>query len=103
MSQRDCGCKDAAKTDRYVSFAGIDCDGNARRLMEIIDRHLLADPSKDNVFWAYFRKKRDGGSGPKPDDLFLIHCHINQLRDCLESWQDEEAAALLHQIEEECC
>ena len=90
------------KTDRYISFEGIDCDGNARRIMEHIDRQL-ALPGRNNAFWEYFARKRAGGSGPKPDDLFLVHCHINQMRELFETWQDTEALVLLQQLEEECC
>lgn len=96
---QDCCCK---KADRYVSFEGIDCEGNARRIMEHIDR-LIAEPGLNNVFWDYFMKKRQGGSGPKPDDLFLIHSNINQIRDLFDTSGDEAAIALLVQIEEECC
>jgi len=94
-----CGCK---STDRYVSFQGIDCTGNARRIMEFIDRHQ-AIPGRSNVFWEYFAKQRAGGSGPKPDDLLLIHSSINQVRELFETWEDEEALQLLEQLEEECC
>lgn len=96
----ECACK--KKTDRYVSFVGIDCDGNARRIMEMIDHHL-AIPGRDNSFWTYFAKKRAGGSGPRPSDLFLIHSNINQVRELFETWQDEGALQLLEQLEEECC
>ncbi|MDR3394344.1 MAG: N(2)-fixation sustaining protein CowN [Parasulfuritortus sp.] len=88
--------------DRYISFEGIDCDGNARLVMECIDRHM-AIPGHSNVFWEYFMKKRDGGSGPRPDDLFLIHSNINQVRELFETWEDESAMRLLVQLEEECC
>jgi hypothetical protein len=98
MSQ-DCGCK---STDRYVSFQGIDCDGNARRIMECIDRNL-AIPGRSNAFWDYFSTKRVGGSGPKPDDLFLLHSNINQVRELFETCGDDEAMRLLEQLEEECC
>ena len=33
--------------------------------------------SAENAFWNYFLAKRQPKNGPKPDDLFLIHCHIN--------------------------
>ena len=94
-----CACK---KADRYVSFEGIDCDGNARRIMEHIER-LIAEPGRNNAFWDYFMKKRQGGSGPRPDDLFLIHSNINQIRDLFDSCGDEAATTLLIQVEEECC
>ena len=89
-------------TDRYVSFEGIDCDGNARELMAQIER-LLDLPGRSNAFWEYFMKKRAGGSGPKPDDLFLLHSNINQVRELFETWDDEAAMALLTRLEEECC
>jgi hypothetical protein len=95
----NCSCK---STDRYVSFAGIDCDGNARRVMACIDR-ILAIPGRSNAFWEYFSTKRAGGSGPKPDDLFLLHSNINQVRELFEVSEDEEAMRLLDQLEEECC
>lgn len=89
-------------TDRYRSFNGIDCDGNARRIMACIDRHM-AIPEHNNAFWEYFMTKRAGGSGPKPVDLFLIHANINQVREPFETWEDEEAMKLLARLEEECC
>ncbi len=89
-------------TDRYISFQGIDCAGNASRIMEFVDRHL-AIPGRGNVFWDYFAKQRSGGSGTKPDDLLLIHSNINQVRELFETWEDEEAMKLLDLLEEECC
>jgi len=94
-----CGCK---KGDRYLSFDDIDCDGNARLVMAHVDR-LTALPGRGNAFWEYFMKKRAGGSGPKPDDLFLIHSNINQIRELFESCADEAAMTLLVKLEEECC
>jgi hypothetical protein len=90
------------QTDRYISFQGIDCDGNARRVMTCIER-LIQLPNRSNAFWDYFMKKRIGGSGPKPDDLFLIHSNINQVRELFEACDDQEAMDLLIMLEEECC
>ena len=98
MSQSD----QSKTTDRYISFEGIDCDGNAARLMACIEKQI-EQPDRNNDFWDYFMKKRQGGSGPKPDDLFLIHSNINQIRELFETWQDQEALDLLFQLEEECC
>lgn len=89
-------------TDRYISFDGIDCDGNADRVMAHIEQ-LLKRPGCNNPFWDYFMKKRTGGSGPKPDSLFLIHSNINQVRELFETCQDDEALRLLFMLEEECC
>ena len=88
--------------NRYVSFEGLDCDGKARRLMAALDAQL-AMPGRSNAFWDYFAKKRAGGSGPKPDDLFLIHCHVNQIRELFELANDDVLLQLLDQVEEECC
>lgn len=89
-------------TDRYISFEGIDCDCNARQVMVLIET-LVSQSGEANAFWDYFMKKRAGGSGPKPDDLFLIHSNINQVRELFETCQDEKAINLLEQLEEECC
>ncbi len=97
----ECGCKQQ-KTDRYITFEGIDCDGNATRLMELLDQQLT-QPGRNNVFWEYFNKKRAGEAGPQMDDLYLIHANINQIREFFETWQDEIALDLLQQLEEECC
>jgi hypothetical protein len=96
----DCGCSKVA--DRYVSFDGIDCNGNASRVMALVERNL-ADAEKSGPFWEYFTIKRTPRSGPAPDDLFLVHCHINQIRELFEEHADEEALALLSLLEEECC
>ncbi len=103
-----CSCKQkketksTSTTDRYISFDGIDCDGNARILMSYIRRHIDT-PEKTNKFWEYFKQKAEGGSGPKPDDLFLIHSNLNQIRELFELYEDEESLALLDLVEIECC
>ena len=93
------GCN---RVDRYISFQGIDCAGNARRIMACIESHL-AIPGRSNPFWDYFMKKRGGGSGPAPDELFLLHSNINQVRELFEAWDDQQSLQLLVQLEEECC
>jgi hypothetical protein len=95
----NCGCK---KTDRYVSFAGIDCMGQARRVMQCIDRHR-AIPEHNNAFWDYFAKKRAGEIGLQADDLLMIHSNLGQIQELFELWDDREALALLGQLEKECC
>ncbi|WP_024872698.1 N(2)-fixation sustaining protein CowN [Tolumonas lignilytica] len=102
-----CSCKQKKKTpsttpDRYVTFDDIDCDGNARQLMTLIRKHI-DDPNKTNKFWEYFKQKAEGGSGPKPDDLFLIHSNLNQIRELFELYEDDIALALLDVVEIECC
>lgn len=96
----DCACR--ANTDRYISFAGIDCAGNARRVMAFIERNMAAS-GEAQAFWTYFMAKRTPRSGPAPDDLFLVHSYINQIREFFEACGDTEALELLLQVEEECC
>ena len=92
----------AEERDRYASFIGLDCNGQARRLVEML-RPYMDDPARSNGFWQLFAKKLAPTSGPKHDELFLIHAHINILRDQLEAHADEPALRLLDQIEQECC
>jgi len=96
------------KTDRYVTFKNIDCDGNAKRLMAMLRRHL-DDPQKSNPFWEQFMEKLtrvgrpQGNGGRCLDELFLIHTYINNLYEFFEDYEDTAALGLLAQIERECC
>ncbi|WP_119306110.1 N(2)-fixation sustaining protein CowN [Cohaesibacter haloalkalitolerans] len=92
-------------TDRYVSFIGIECDRNAERIVEYIER-LAHGPAKDNAYWQAFLTKIEksrSGDTATGDALFLVHSHINLIRDLFEDYEDEEAAALLEKVEIECC
>jgi len=91
------------KTDRYVSFAGIDCTGNSRKLMAMLLGHIGDAPNSD-PFWEKFRTKLERAGTPgNPDELFLIHAYINNIREFFEACDDRDALALLDQIEKECC
>jgi N(2)-fixation sustaining protein CowN len=100
--------QETAKTDRYVTFKGIDGNGNARRLVAMLRRHI-DDPAKTNLFWEKFKEKLalakspDANHGRHLDELFLIHSYINNLYDLFEEYGDEEALTLLRQIEMESC
>ncbi|MDO8989491.1 MAG: N(2)-fixation sustaining protein CowN [Sideroxyarcus sp.] len=96
----DCACN--KESDRYITFNGIDCNGNASRVMSMIERNL-PEAGTSKPFWEYFMAKRKPRSGPAPDDLFLVHCHLNQIREFFEERADAEALELLSQLEEECC
>ena len=58
----DCSCK---KTDRYVSFIGIDCKGKALQIIECIDRHR-AIAGHNTAFWDYFAKNAPAKAAPSP-------------------------------------
>lgn len=89
-------------TDRYTSFAGIDCDGRARRIMASIEQKF-EESGRQHPFLTYFLAKRQPKSGPIPDDLFLIHSNINQIREFFEEFADQPLLDLLMLLEEECC
>ncbi|WP_374604405.1 N(2)-fixation sustaining protein CowN [Niveibacterium sp.] len=93
---------DSPIRDRYCSFVGLDCSGQAQRLVALL-RPYIDDPARTNGFWQLFARKLAAESGPKHDALFLIHAHLNILREQLEMHDDETALALLDQIEIECC
>ncbi len=96
------------KSDRYVTFKGIDGDGNARRLVAMLRRHI-DDPAKTSPFWEKFKEKlattgsADANGGRVLDELFLVHSYINNIRELFEENDDQEALALLHQTEVESC
>lgn len=98
----------SSKPDRYVSFIGINGDSNARKLMELLCRHI-DDPAKTNRFWELFKaklakiKQPDETSGFSQDELYLIHAYINNIRELFESYDDQPALALLDRIEAESC
>jgi hypothetical protein len=76
--------------------------------MALLRRHI-DDPAKSNPFWGKFKEKLElvgqpaSNSGRNLDELFLIHTYTNNLYEIFEEYEDEEALALLRQIERECC
>lgn len=96
------------KPDRYVTFRGIDGDGNARRLVAMLRRHI-DDPAKSNPFWEKFKEKlatagsAEANGGRVLDELFLVHSYINNISELFEEYDDREALALLRQVETESC
>ncbi len=96
------------KTDRYVSFKGIDGDGNSRLLIAMLRRHI-DDPAKASPFWEKFKEKlalvgsADANGGRQLDELFLVHSYINNIRELFEEYDDGPALELLDRIEAESC
>jgi len=94
--------------DRYKSFRGIDSEGNPRRLIAMLRRHIDT-PRNSNPFWIKMGELLDriaAGeliNGIRMDNLFFIHSYINNLRDLFEEVEDHQAIQLLEQIERECC
>ena len=97
--------KETQGTDRYVSFIGIECDRNAEILLTHIER-LATGPASGNPYWQHFLKKIDksrAGDTATGDALFVVHSHINIIRDLFEECDDKEAMRLLDKVELECC
>lgn len=96
------------KTDRYVTFKGIDGDGNSRRLMELLAPYI-DDPATSNPFWEKFKANlsvaiaAESGCGNRRDELLLVHSYINNIRELFEAHDDQEALDLLQQVELESC
>ena len=92
-------------TDRYTSFSGIDCDGNAK---VVIDRviALAAMPEHANGFWDRFllRLAEAGKVGArKADELCLACSHTYYLEELFEAAGDEVGLEALRRLEDECC
>jgi hypothetical protein len=88
--------------DRYVTFSGLNCDGNARHLIELIRQHIeQVEPS--NPWLQYFNLKLANRQVLGQDELFFVGSQISQIREFFEQVHDEEALELLDQVEEECC
>ncbi|WP_172327495.1 N(2)-fixation sustaining protein CowN [Mangrovicoccus sp. HB161399] len=87
-------------SDRYVSFCGIDCDGNARRMMLHLDAAMAQGASQ----WrTYFERKLAEKARMGVDDLFFVGSQVNCLRAYLEEVADAPGLALLDDLEETCC
>ena len=85
--------------DRYLTFKGIDFDGQANRMLERIESHTR---NVDNLFWTYFSKRRNATNGARCDDLLLLASFVNQIRELFEEHDDEIGLAWLDQLENEC-
>lgn len=90
------------RTDRYVTFQGIDCDGKAQRILTNIEQYLDAPPH-DSPWLDYFRQKLRDRASIGQDELHFVGSQINHIRAFFEEYQNEQALALLEQVEEECC
>ncbi|SDX12184.1 hypothetical protein SAMN05421783_114122 [Thiocapsa roseopersicina] len=88
--------------DRYLSFVGLNCDQRAERFIGDL-RELMREPDRTDPFWTYLAAKLDGQKGPAHDELYHIHCHLNDIRDLLDRLDAPELIAELDVLETECC
>lgn len=89
-----------AAVDRYVSFKGIDYDGNVRRVLDHLERYRRRDPQ--HRLLDYLARQRSLTSGARRDDLLLLHSLVNPIRDLFEAGSDQPALADLDRLEQEC-
>jgi len=90
------------KTDRYISFEGINCDANSEHLITLLEQHITAGHG-DERWHLYFTQKREEQARMQQDNLHFIGSQMNNLYAYLEQCEDDTACDLLWQIEQECC
>lgn len=88
--------------DRYVTFEGLDCDGNAAKVVEAIRNHIV-DPAAAGKWSEYFHAKFGEQERLGVDDLFFVGSQMNNLFTFFEELGDKESLDLLYQVEQECC
>lgn len=90
------------KTDRYVSFEGIECDACARRLVAHI-RDCIEDVGRPSPWQSYFQVKLAEVARRGQDELYFVGSQVNAIRELFAHDEHGEALELLDWIEEECC
>ncbi len=88
--------------DRYTSFQGIECDANARHLLDRIQYHL-EHHTQPSPWLDYFQRKLSERQKLGQDELFFVGSQINNIRSLFEQFEDTEALSLLDQVENDCC
>lgn len=92
-----------ARPDRYRSFSGLDCAGDALAVLQRV-RRLIDRPQPPGPFWQHFaaRLARMGEPG-QGDALYLVCSHVYYIEELFEAESDADGLALLARIEAECC
>ena len=90
--------------DRYLTFQGIDFDGNMKRVLAHLFRYI-DEPAHANAFWDRFRARlaaAEAGDAAICDKLLLLHSHVYYMVELFEEHDDARALADLKKLEEEC-
>lgn len=96
--------REPARTDRHVSFEGIDFEANMAAVLTHLRRYI-DDPAFANPFWNRFLERlaaADSSERPFADRLLLMHAHVYYMAELFEDQDDEEAVAALRRLEIEC-
>lgn len=92
------------RPDRYISFRGIDFDGNMEAVLTHLGRYI-DDPAIGNRFWDRFKTRlaeAEASENPITDKLLLLHAHVYYMAELFEDHDDDAALAALRKLEEEC-
>lgn len=81
-----------SKADRYVSFNGIDFEGNVRRVLDRLERCRSVDLA--NRLIAHIDDRRSNTDGVRRDDLLRLHSVVNAVRELSEVCGDAALADL---------
>ncbi|CAO3433973.1 N(2)-fixation sustaining protein CowN [Azospirillum doebereinerae] len=95
---------ETSAADRYVSFNGIDFEGNMQTVLQHLFRYI-DDPATGNAFWDRFKErlaKASDDSVRVQDKLLLLHSHVYYMVELFEEHEDEAALRDLKKLEEEC-
>jgi len=90
--------------DRYVSFRGIDFEGNMATVLGHLRRYI-DDPALTNALWERFKQRlalAEAGENAITDKLLLLHSHVYYMVELFEDHEDEAAMTALQKLEEEC-
>ena len=92
------------KTDRYISFEGIECDDQAQHVLRCIRECIEASKDGPPSSWSpYFERKLVEIAQMGQDELFFVGSQVNYIRELFEHHGHREGLDLLDQIEDECC
>jgi len=90
-----------AVADRYISFKGIDYDGNVARVLAHLDRRRTGSDAQAARLIDYIDRQRASTQGARRDDL-LLHSLVNPIRELFERHADTLALDDLDRLEREC-
>jgi N(2)-fixation sustaining protein CowN len=95
---------DIEAPDRYLTFQGIDFEGNMKVVLAHLSRYI-DDPEHSNAFWDRFKARlaaAEAGGATICDKLLLLHSHVYYMVELFEEHEDEAALTDLKRLEEEC-
>lgn len=90
------------KSDRYVSFCGLECDKRADELIDRLKTHL-SKLSEDSLWKQYFQQKITQQEKLNHDNLYFVGAQLNNLYSLFDDIGDKEGYEMLWYVEQHCC